>query len=301
MQVGCRAGRPDAEERTRAFAGFRTENPRHGRGKSADDGGYRWGAAQKAERRTPKRKGTKHRHGAPGTLSSALLDVSPAEPCILRRLSLAGHATRVLHSGHRRSWSGAVSSVGRAPVLHTGCHRFESCTAHHSNHQICGVVAQLVRAPACHAGGRGFEPRRPRHSRKTSFLGRGGVVFLRPSAPPSLASGSSPASARAARPAMPHTSCRGHGRVGRPQALGSAVARLGLEPRVGAGCARGAGDAPANPHDHLPDASPTVGAALRAARERLRKVPLPSCVANDAVSHRFFEGRRPNADGPQNS
>ncbi len=24
----------------------------------------------------------------------------------------------------------AVSSVGRAPALHAGCHRFESCTAH---------------------------------------------------------------------------------------------------------------------------------------------------------------------------
>jgi hypothetical protein len=28
------------------------------------------------------------------------------------------------------SKGGAVSSVGRAPALHAGCHRFESCTAH---------------------------------------------------------------------------------------------------------------------------------------------------------------------------
>src|SRR5438034_9121628 len=95
----------------------------------------------------------------------------------------------------------AVSSVGRAPALHAGCHRFESCTAHSalqkdgrkktedrrrkteerrntedspffsfpssafrlSAKHPSGVVVQLVRTPACHAGGREFEPRRPRH------------------------------------------------------------------------------------------------------------------------------------------
>jgi hypothetical protein len=40
----------------------------------------------------------------------------PAPACYLRRLPTFP------------PW--AVSSVGRAPVLHTGCHRFESCTAH---------------------------------------------------------------------------------------------------------------------------------------------------------------------------
>ena len=30
-----------------------------------------------------------------------------------------------------RLFVGAVSSIGRAPALHAGCHRFKSCTAHH--------------------------------------------------------------------------------------------------------------------------------------------------------------------------
>ncbi len=80
---------------------------------------------------------------------------------------------------------GAVSSAGRASVLQTGGHRFESYTAHHSL-EICssvaqlverttvnrkvagsspargamfGAIAQLVRASACHAEGREFESR----------------------------------------------------------------------------------------------------------------------------------------------
>ena len=52
------------------------------------------------------------------------------------------------------------SSVGRAPALQAGGHRFKSYCDHHKGN---GGVAQLVRAPACHAGGREFEPRHSRH------------------------------------------------------------------------------------------------------------------------------------------
>ena len=51
------------------------------------------------------------------------------------------------------------SSVGRAPALQAGGHRFKSYCDHHIN----GGVAQLVRAPACHVGGREFESRHSRH------------------------------------------------------------------------------------------------------------------------------------------
>ena len=56
---------------------------------------------------------------------------------------------------HHRSHS----SVGRAPALQAGGHRFKSYCDHH----YAGGVAQLVRAPACHAGGREFDPRHSRH------------------------------------------------------------------------------------------------------------------------------------------
>ena len=51
------------------------------------------------------------------------------------------------------------SSVGRAPALQAGGHRFEPCCSHHG----FGPVVQLVRTLACHARGRGFEPLPGRH------------------------------------------------------------------------------------------------------------------------------------------
>ena len=59
---------------------------------------------------------------------------------------------------HHRSHS----SVGRAPALQAGGHRFKSYCDHQFNNNS-GGVAQLVRAPACHAGGREFDPRHSRH------------------------------------------------------------------------------------------------------------------------------------------
>ena len=49
------------------------------------------------------------------------LTVAASEP--------SGYNYRVRASDERSCR--AVSSVGRAPALHAGCHRFESCTAHH--------------------------------------------------------------------------------------------------------------------------------------------------------------------------
>lgn len=46
------------------------------------------------------------------------------------------------------------SSAVRAPVLHTGGHRFESFRVH-----VSAGVVQLVRAPPCQGGSCGFEPR----------------------------------------------------------------------------------------------------------------------------------------------
>ncbi len=54
----------------------------------------------------------------------------------------------------------AYSSVGRAPVLHTGGHRFESFCA--QGILVFAGVVQLVRALPCHGRSCGFEPRLPR-------------------------------------------------------------------------------------------------------------------------------------------
>ena len=50
----------------------------------------------------------------------------------------------------RVSKGGAVSSVGRAPALHAGCHRFESCTAHQPS--VAGQ-AKVARRNAKREGG----------------------------------------------------------------------------------------------------------------------------------------------------
>ncbi len=51
----------------------------------------------------------------------------------------------------RQIWS--LSSVGRAPPLQGGCHKFESYSDHHCF--LGAAVVQLVRMPPCHGGGRG--------------------------------------------------------------------------------------------------------------------------------------------------
>ena len=100
-----------------------------------------------------------------------------------------------------RTCERAVSSVGRAPVLHTGCHRFEPCTAHQQcrvearrclrgdtrhapSRYVLGVVVQLVRTLACHARGRGFESRRPRQLPSLRFGSVGRLAVLRHAAAP---------------------------------------------------------------------------------------------------------------------
>ena len=68
-----------------------------------------------------------------------MLDACGA-PARVYSVGCRGQVTRHGHPPEDAGMAGwrAVSSVGRAPVLHTGCHRFESCTAHHSNHHIAG-------------------------------------------------------------------------------------------------------------------------------------------------------------------
>lgn len=58
-------------------------------------------------------------------------------------------------SGHCR-YFGAVSSVGRAPALQAGCHRFKSCTAHQKTTvcRICGRTVFLIRAKVFHKPGK---------------------------------------------------------------------------------------------------------------------------------------------------
>ena len=58
----------------------------------------------------------------------------------------------------------ANSSVGRAPALQAGGHRFKSCFAHHS--RSCGVAVNM---PACQAGDRGFNSRQLRQTRVSSL------------------------------------------------------------------------------------------------------------------------------------
>lgn len=82
----------------------------------------------------------------------------------------------------------AVSSVGRAPPLQGGCHRFKSCTAHqkmHSRGCSVGCTPFLIARRRCAAlrRKRGKRPQGERRKGRKTAIG-GSPRFFLPAAPP---------------------------------------------------------------------------------------------------------------------